>query len=83
MKMSNEFFDFYTFLSDYEVPRDYPKGNFCFVWNRFNEFRAKFFKGTIYPPTKALSPAESLGAGRAFQLLPATPLVSTGHHLGR
>lgn len=58
MKMSNEFFDFYTFLSDYEVPRDYPKGNFCFVWNRFNEFRAKFFKGTIYPTHEGFEPPQ-------------------------
>ena len=58
MKMSNEFFDFYTFLSDNEVPRDYPKGNFCFVWNRFNEFRAKFFKGTIYPTHEGFEPPQ-------------------------
>lgn len=58
MKMNNEFFDNYTFLSDYEVPRDYPKGNFCFIWNRFNEFRAKFFKGTIYPTHEGFEPPQ-------------------------
>jgi len=58
MKISNEFFDNYTFLSDYEVPRDYPKGNFCFIWNRFNEFRAKFFKGTVYPTHEGFEPPQ-------------------------
>jgi len=58
MKISNEFFDFYTFLSDYKVPRNYPEGNFCFVWNRFNEFRAKFFKGTVYPTHEGFEPPQ-------------------------
>ncbi len=58
MKMQNDFFDNYTFLSDYEVPRNYPLGNFCFIWNRFNEFRAKFFKGTIYPTHEGFEPPQ-------------------------
>ena len=83
MKMQNEFFDNYTFLSDYEVPRNYPPANFCFLWNRFNEFRAKFFKGTVYPTHEGFAAAaKGLGAGRALQLLSATPLVSVCRHLG-
>ena len=58
MKMQNEFFDNYTFLSDYEVPRNYPPANFCFLWNRFNEFRAKFFKGTVYPTHEGFQPPQ-------------------------
>lgn len=58
MKMQNEFFDNYTFLSDYEVPRNYPPANFCFLWNRFNEFRAKFFKGTVYPTHEGFEPPQ-------------------------
>jgi len=58
MKMQNEFFDNYTFLSDHSVPRDYPVANFCFIWNRFNEFRAKCFKGTIYPTHEGFTPPQ-------------------------
>ena len=58
MKMQNEFFDNYTFLSDFPVPRDYPQANFCFMWNRFNEFRAKFFKGTVYPSLEGFEPPQ-------------------------
>jgi hypothetical protein len=58
MKMQNEFFDNYAFLSDYEVPRNYPPANFCFIWNRFNEFRAKFFKGTVYPTHEGFAPPQ-------------------------
>jgi len=49
MKMDNPHFSTYAFLSDFEVPRDVAQANFSFEWNRFNEFRAKFFKGTVYP----------------------------------
>jgi hypothetical protein len=58
MKIDNEFFDNYTFLSDHAIPRDYPKSNFCFLWNRFNEFRAKFFKGTVYPTHEGFEPPQ-------------------------
>jgi hypothetical protein len=49
MKMDNPHFATYAFLSDFETPRDVAQANFSFEWNRFNEFRAKFFKGTVYP----------------------------------
>lgn len=49
MKMDNPHFATYAFLSDFEMPRDVAQANFSFEWNRFNEFRAKFFKGTVYP----------------------------------
>ncbi|MDQ3813994.1 MAG: DUF1961 family protein [Armatimonadota bacterium] len=58
MKIDNEFFDNYTFLSDFEVPRNYPPANFCFIWNRFNELRAKFFKGTVYPTHEGFEPPQ-------------------------
>ena len=58
MKMQNEFFDNYCFLSDYEVPRNYPAANFSFIWNRFNELRAKFFKGTVYPTLEGFEPPQ-------------------------
>ncbi len=58
MKLQNEFFDNYTFLSDHEVPRDYPTAKFSFIWNRFNEFRAKFFKGTVYPTHEGFEPPQ-------------------------
>ncbi len=49
MKMDNPHFATYAFLSDFETPCDVAQANFSFEWNRFNEFRAKFFKGTVYP----------------------------------
>jgi hypothetical protein len=49
MKMDNPHFATYAFLSDFEVPRDVAQANFSFEWNRFNEFRATFSKGTVYP----------------------------------
>ena len=49
MKMDNPYFATYAFLSDFEMPRDVAQANFSFEWNRYNEFRAKFFKGTVYP----------------------------------
>ena len=49
MKIDNEHFASYPFLSDYETPRNCAEANFSIEWNRFNEFRAKFFKGTVYP----------------------------------
>ncbi|MCX6855702.1 MAG: DUF1961 family protein [Verrucomicrobia bacterium] len=49
MKMDNPHMATYAFLSDFETPRDVAEANFSFEWNRFNEFRAKFFKGTVYP----------------------------------
>jgi hypothetical protein len=49
MKIDDEFFATYAFLSDFATPRDIASANFSFEWNRFNEFRAKFFKGTVYP----------------------------------
>ncbi len=58
MKIDNPFFDNYTFLSDFEIPRDYPASNFCFLWNRFNELRAKFFKGTVYPTHEGFEPPQ-------------------------
>jgi hypothetical protein len=58
MKLQNEFFDNYTFLSDHAMPRDYAAANFCFMWNRFNEFRAKFFKGTVYPTLEGFAPPQ-------------------------
>lgn len=58
MKMQNEFFDNYTFLCDFPTPRNYPAANFCFIWNRFNEFRAKFFKGTVYPTHEGFEPPQ-------------------------
>jgi hypothetical protein len=58
MKLQNEFFDFYAFLSDCETPRNYPAANFSFVWNRYNEFRAKFFKGTVYPTFEGFGPPQ-------------------------
>ena len=56
MKIDNEFFASYPFLSDFEKPRDVASANFSFEWNRFNEFRAKFFQGTIYPSLKGFAP---------------------------
>lgn len=56
MKIDNEFFASYPFLSDYEIPRNSYEANFNFEWNRFNEFRAKFFKGNIYPSLKGFEP---------------------------
>jgi hypothetical protein len=50
MKMDNPHFATYAFLSDFETPRDVAEANFSFEWNRFNELRAKFFKGTGAPP---------------------------------
>ncbi len=58
MKMQNEFFDNYAFLSDLEVPRNYPQANFSFIWNRHNELRAKFFKGTVYPTLEGFEPPQ-------------------------
>lgn len=49
MKMDNPHFATYAFLSVFETPRDVAQANFSFEWNRFNEFRAKFFKGTVDP----------------------------------
>ena len=49
MAIDNKHFATYAFLSDFETPRDVAEANFSFEWNRFNEFRAKFFKGTVYP----------------------------------
>jgi hypothetical protein len=58
MKIDNEFFASYPFLSDYSTPRDVASANFSFEWNRFNEFRAKFFKGTIYPSLLGFAPPQ-------------------------
>lgn len=58
MKIDNEHFASYAFLSDHEVPRNVAEANFSFEWNRFNEFRAKFFKGTIYPSLKGFEPPQ-------------------------
>ena len=49
MAIDDKHFATYAFLSDFEMPRDVVEANFSFEWNRFNEFRAKFFKGTVYP----------------------------------
>ncbi len=49
MAIDNEHFATYAFLSDIDKPRNVADANFSFEWNRFNEFRAKFFKGTVYP----------------------------------
>lgn len=49
MAIDNKHFATYAFLSDFETPRDVAEANFSFEWNRYNEFRAKFFKGTVYP----------------------------------
>ena len=58
MKIDNEHFASYPFLSDFVKPRDTAAANFSFEWNRFNEFRAKFFKGTIYPSLKGFEPPQ-------------------------
>ena len=49
MAIDNKFFATYALLSDHATPRDVAEANFSFEWNRYNEFRAKFFKGTVYP----------------------------------
>lgn len=58
MKIDNEFFATYPFLSDYEMPRNVAAANFSFEWNRFNEFRAQFFKGNVYPSLKGFEPPQ-------------------------
>jgi hypothetical protein len=58
MKIDNEHFATYAFLSDHEVPRDIPRGRFTLEWNRFNEFRAQFFKGTVYPSLIGFTPPQ-------------------------
>lgn len=58
MKIDNEHFASYPFLSDFATPRDTAAANFSFEWNRFNEFRAKFFQGTIYPSLKGFAPPQ-------------------------
>ncbi len=47
IKMDDPHFVTYAFLSDFETPRDVAEASFSFEWNRFNEFHAKFFKGTV------------------------------------
>jgi len=49
MAIDNPHYKNYTFLSDHEVPRVVAPAHFHFKWNRFNELRAKFFEGTVYP----------------------------------
>ena len=58
MKIDNDHFASYPFLSDFETPRNTEAANFSFEWNRFNEFRAKFFKGNIYPSLKGFAPPQ-------------------------
>ena len=58
MKMDDAFFETYPLLSDFETQRDVEQANFSFEWNRSNEFRAKFFKGTVYPSLKGFDPPQ-------------------------
>jgi hypothetical protein len=58
MKIDNPHFATYPFLSDHDVPRDVEKGNFSLEWNRFNEFRAQFFKGNVYPSLIGFKPPQ-------------------------
>jgi hypothetical protein len=45
-------------LSDHAVPREIDKANFSLEWNRFNEFRAQFFKGNVYPSLIGFAPPQ-------------------------
>jgi len=58
MKVDNPQFANYCFLSDHEVPRLVPPAAFHFKWNRFNELRAKFFTGTVYPTLEGFTPPQ-------------------------
>jgi hypothetical protein len=58
MKMDNNFFATYPFISDFKMQRDVESARFSIEWNRHNELRAKFFEGNIYPSLKGFAPPQ-------------------------